>query len=339
MSNKERLCYSFLIRVAARVAQRYGVEPTTLLENTGIPPESLSDPYQPITRAQERHFYRNLIHAIDIPWLGLEIGSNTSISELGSVGHASLASSTIRDVISGSHKYASLFYGHLHWETELTADEVVHTGGEEEPLGELKQFLIDRAIATLQCHTEELLGPESKPTIVNLPFPNPGYRERYEAMFQCPVHFNQPIIEMRYSAQPLDHPIATHDPKVKEVLDGLCETLRRKLEVKHDAVTDVALALREEPGSFPNIEQVAEKLGLSSRTLRRQLSQCDSSFQNLLNEARREVAEEHLQHSTMAVQQIALLCGFSEAQNFALAFKRWTGQSPTEFRHSNASGQ
>jgi len=334
MSTANRLCYTFLLRSAARVAKLHGVDPVKLLEGTGIAPSALADPYQLISHAQERQFYLNLIHTVDVPSLGLEVGNASIISELGSAGHVQLAAGTIREVINGSHKHLPLLYAHLKWDTELESGEIIHRFSDEFALGELRRFMIERALTVIQRHAEELIGPDCKPIVVTLDYPDPGYRDRYEAIFQCPIKFNQPHNEIHHHFHYLDHPIPTHDPKVREVLDGLCETLMQKLKVEHDVVTDVKLAIGEKPGTFPNIEQVAEKLGMSSRTLRRHLTDQGANFQNLLNDARREVAEDHLRNSAMNVQQIAELCGFSDAQNFAQAFKRWTGQSPTEFRKS-----
>ena len=336
MSDKQLHNYSFFIRTASSVAERYGVNATSLLAGTGLSPDVLADSYQLVSYTQELEFYRNLVQAIDVPWLGLEVGSQSKLSSLGSIGHVGLAARNIREVISANLQRYSLLYQHMKWDAELIDGEVIHSISDEVELGDLRRFMVDRVLAMLQCHAEDLIGPECRPNIVRMDFPDPGYLERYEATFHCPIRFNQPSIEIRYPFRFLDEPIPSHDPKVKEVLDGLCNTLMQKLSVEQDMVAEVKLALREKSGSFPNIERVAEKLDMSSRNLRRHLKDQGSSFQTLLNEARREVAEDYLLNSSLNIQEIADLCGFSDAQNFAQAFKRWTGQSPTELRKSQA---
>jgi AraC-like DNA-binding protein len=332
MKDKMPLCYSFFIRAAGQVAQKHGVDPESLLEGTGLSPDVLADPYQMLSATQELHFYRNLNHAVDIPWLGLEVGSASSLSALGTLGHVRLAAENVREVIFGPQERYSLMNLHLQYESELKDGEVIHRVFDIETLGELRRFMIDRVFAITQCHAVELIGPECVPILVRLDFPDPGYRQRYTALFKCPVQFNEPVNEIRYPFKFLDHPIPTHDSKVKEVLDALCDTLMQKLNVERDIANDVILTFKEKPGSFPSMEQVAEKLGMSSRTLRRQLKDQGANYQALVNEARREIAEDYLRNSNLKVQQIADLCGFSDAQNFAQAFKRWTGRSPSEFR-------
>ena len=94
------------------------------------------------------------------------------------------------------------------------------------------------------------------------------------------------------------------------------------------------MVLRREPGTYPSLERVAERLAMSSRTLRRKLGQSDATFQQLLDDERRRVAESHLSNSDLSIQRIAELCGFQDAQNFSQAFRRWTGLSPSEYRRS-----
>jgi AraC-like DNA-binding protein len=55
-------------------------------------------------------------------------------------------------------------------------------------------------------------------------------------------------------------------------------------------------------------------------------------YQDLLDAERRRVAEDFLLNTTMTIQQVADQCGFTDAQNFSQAFRRWLGVSPTEFR-------
>ena len=113
------------------------------------------------------------------------------------------------------------------------------------------------------------------------------------------------------------------------------DNLREKLTSRGDIINEVKLALRRQQGKFPSLEQVADSLAMSSRTLRRKLGEQDARYQNLLDEERQRVAEDFLLNTTMSIQQIAEQCGFNDAQNFSQAFKRWIGMSPTAFRSSH----
>ena len=85
-------------------------------------------------------------------------------------------------------------------------------------------------------------------------------------------------------------------------------------------------------GGFPGVEEVASEMHMSSRTLKRKLQQLGTSYQKLLDDLRKGLAVEYLTQSGRSVDDIALALGYSDASNFARAFRRWTGKSPSDYR-------
>jgi AraC-like DNA-binding protein len=86
------------------------------------------------------------------------------------------------------------------------------------------------------------------------------------------------------------------------------------------------------PDGEPSRRDVAAELAMSERTLARRLSDRDYTFSALVDEVRGQLAKEYLRQSRFSVTDVAFLLGFSDQSNFARAFKRWTDESPTEFR-------
>ncbi len=78
--------------------------------------------------------------------------------------------------------------------------------------------------------------------------------------------------------------------------------------------------------------QLAKTLNLSERTLQRRLADEGSSYQQLLNDTRRQLAERYLRDGQLAATEIALLLGYSEPSVFFRAFRQWTGLTPGEYR-------
>jgi len=83
------------------------------------------------------------------------------------------------------------------------------------------------------------------------------------------------------------------------------------------------------------IVHVARTLGVSSRSLQRQLRAEGTSFRELVDEVRREIAISHVKAGRTPLATIALLLDFSDASAFHRSFRRWTGKSPSEFRGAN----
>jgi len=79
---------------------------------------------------------------------------------------------------------------------------------------------------------------------------------------------------------------------------------------------------------------MADQLSMHRRTLDRQLQRHGVLYSDLLVSVKRDVARQLLRDTDMQVQQVAESLGFSSAANFATAFRRWTGVTPSEFRRS-----
>lgn len=83
------------------------------------------------------------------------------------------------------------------------------------------------------------------------------------------------------------------------------------------------------PDAYPSLEQAANMLGMSGRTLRRRLLSAETTFQAELDTVRKEFAISLLKEKP--ITQIAALLGFNDASAFSRAFKRWTGVTPSKY--------
>lgn len=132
----------------------------------------------------------------------------------------------------------------------------------------------------------------------------------------------------------LDVPLRLGDERLKELSAQQCA---RTLS-EHPKQTTIAEAtsklLSESLDASTTLETVARRLAVSPRTLRRKLAAEGTSFQKLLDEAREAKARHLLRATDKSVEEIALDLAFQGASSFCQAFKRWTGQSPGQFRVS-----
>mgnify|MGYP006204857391 CR=1 FL=1 len=94
-----------------------------------------------------------------------------------------------------------------------------------------------------------------------------------------------------------------------------------------------AILLENLPAGFNRIEDVAEKLALSKRSLQRLLEEEQTNFQSILDSTRQSLAEHYLSRSSISPSEVSYLLGFQEVNSFARAFKKWTGETPNTFRH------
>jgi len=336
-SSQPKQIYSLTLQKVHNTLLARGFDAAELLGKTGIREVDLLSPWNLLHENQVLDYYANVLRIADTPGLGLEIGWASSLPDMGIPGISQLSSGTVREAIEFIFAHGPLYSLLVSGEFEVVGDRWINRATDRLAAEPVHIFLVERLLAMFQAHVEELINHEAKPIKVMLDYPAPAYLDKYEDIFRCPIYFKQQRVELHYPASYLDAKIATHDPALHEVLDSMSGGLVKKLSAKRDIVNDVKLELRRRPGVFPGIEQVADKLAMSSRTLRRKLAQHDVQFQDLLDMTRQEVAQDYLTNTNLNIQQIAEYCGFHDPHNFSKAFKRWLGVSPSEYREAHQS--
>jgi AraC-like DNA-binding protein len=127
--------------------------------------------------------------------------------------------------------------------------------------------------------------------------------------------------------------IAQADASLCAVLDRHAEELLAKYPPRDSLIEQVRnLIAAEFRGGEPSLERIADNLGLTPRTLQRKLQELDTSYNDVLDQMRRQLAMRYLREPQMAICEVAYLLGFSESSSFHRAFKRWTGVTPKGFR-------
>ena len=117
------------------------------------------------------------------------------------------------------------------------------------------------------------------------------------------------------------------------MLDRHAEELLAKYPPRDSLIDQVRNVIADEfRGGEPSLERIADHLGLTPRTLQRKLQELGTSYNDVLDQMRRQLAERYLREPQMAICEVAYLLGFSESSSFHRAFKRWTGVTPKEFR-------
>jgi AraC-like DNA-binding protein len=171
------------------------------------------------------------------------------------------------------------------------------------------------------------------PLEVRFPHSAPDDISEHQQLFGCKLQFGWERTELVFAREFLNTPLVKADPALQAILEAQVVDLIRKLP-KGEATTDaVRRHLASELGKGqPTLEQIAARLHMSSRTLRRHLDEEGTSFRQILSEVRRELASRHLSEGRLAIGEIAFLLGFSEPSAFHRAFKHWTGHAPHAYR-------
>ncbi|MEL6745686.1 MAG: helix-turn-helix domain-containing protein [Pseudomonadota bacterium] len=144
-----------------------------------------------------------------------------------------------------------------------------------------------------------------------------------------------------FAAADADLPLITRSQSLWETLEpGFQDQLEARLGNATMAGRIKRVLGEALPGGSTSVEDMARRLNVSKRSLQRRLSEEGTSFQELLNETRREMSEQYLKYSGLSLPEISYLLGFRETSSFFRAFHGWTGRTPGDFRASGEdSGQ
>ena len=133
----------------------------------------------------------------------------------------------------------------------------------------------------------------------------------------------------------LDLPVAQSDSNLVAFLRPIADEILERLSKRHTFMKQVQSAMVPliEKGRL-NIDEVARELAMSPRTLQRRLENEGTTFGAVLDETRRVAALEYLKNPRIAIAEAAFLLGFSEPSTFYRSFRRWTGDTPANYRRS-----
>jgi AraC-like DNA-binding protein len=172
---------------------------------------------------------------------------------------------------------------------------------------------------------------------ISLAQPPAESSERLAEMFGVAAEFNAAQYSFVFHQRYLAFPIVQGEAAVSAMLQNFPAEIL-KLDPTSTSTSERVLGLIGSNFSrdVPTLQQVAERLHMTTPTLHRRLREEDSSFQQLKDQARRDAATQLILSGSYSGQQLAELTGFSDASTFHRAFKKWTGLTPQAFRASQS---
>ena len=175
---------------------------------------------------------------------------------------------------------------------------------------------------------------------VHLRAPQPNETGHYEELFDCPVLFEQANSGLVLNRSVLQHPVAQSEESLKEFLKQLPYPLVKRArpgQVNTLSQRVEQLLTGYASQKLPTAELMAERLNMSPRTLHRKLTAEGTSFQQIKDDFRRDLAIHYMGRQELTIDAIAALMGFQDNSAFYRSFKKWTGQSPGSWRRGKRS--
>jgi AraC-like DNA-binding protein len=310
---------------------RFGCDALSMLSRTDLPPDVFANPDQIMSYPDACRLLDHCATVTGCAHFGLLVGQSCSLAGLGFVGTVVRASNDVAGALRTLVRYLPLFdrgsvLSIRAAETDVWFAYGIVAGGVR---GAAQAYDLSLMIAfnTLK----ELCGSCWSPSFVTLPHRAPADVRPFQALFGTKVTFDASEAALVFDRFWLGRPLA---------LSAGAERLRlldraARIEAMLDITTSeqVRRQLRANlPTHWLSEKDAASRLQMTTRTLRRRLADEGTRFRAIVDQLRHETALQFLSTSRLECADIALLLGYSESSVFSRAFRRWSGQSPDEWR-------
>ncbi|MGY8820680.1 MAG: AraC family transcriptional regulator [Pseudomonadales bacterium] len=309
-----------------------GLDCQDLFVKLGLDYSALNDPDARFAQDGMTRLWQRAVEITGNPAIGLNLAKVMRPGAMHVVGYALMSSSTLRDSFQRLVRYqriiaegADLQFGSTNRGALLTL--AIH--GDQLPPARQSA---DGSLASTLAFCRWLTGKPLAPIEVYFQGPPPADIEPYQAAFQAPLRFNAEFHGMLMRHVDMDIALPTANAELAQLHDRFAGDYLARFSdsrVTHQARQVICRLL---PQGEPRRETVAQSLHLSERSLQRRLDEEGTSFQQLLDDTRRTLAEQYLARADLALLEVAYLLGFADPSNFFRAFKRWFAMTPGEYR-------
>jgi len=278
------------------------------------------------------------------PLLGLHLACDIQPATFGAIGYISQACTTFGEVLEALTRFNGLL-SNIGQTTVRHGPGTVQVCWECSAGGEAFRRHATEYVLGAFTVIARLLAPEKKDLLVAVNFsharlPKPEQVRGYFNFFRCPVYFDQPVSSVIMPASLLHSKMHHSDAFVKDLLERHAAALLQQREEKKPPLGEEVKQLIAAMyiAHAPSKESVAQQLGISERSLARRLLESGTSYRELLDAVRLDIAHRRLRDSADPISELSDYLGFNSAQALIRWFKHLTGQTPGDFRKTSREG-
>lgn len=316
-------------------AQAEGVDAATCLIGSAISSAALQQRNAQIEAWQELAVIRNLLEHAGRPGLGFVAGQRYHLTSLGLLGFTMLASRTLGEAFSTFSRFQLLALTLCPARIEADRGGTWLLFDDSVLPQDARTFVIERGLSACLGIACELLQRPIEPLTVAMTANAPVDLAALQHDFPYPLQFGAARNGILFSHTDLQFSLPQAHISAHSEGEQLCERLC--VEISHSLVKTptarlVQQVLIRDSATLLGSRTVAERLGLSERTLHRRLAYEGHAFRQLNEQIKQRLAERLLSDSRLDISSIAQRLGYAEAASFSRAFRRWTSCAPGQWK-------
>jgi AraC-like DNA-binding protein len=314
-----------------------GFDPETILNRVGIPKSALEDAN---TRFPERKLEAMWQVASEVtgdPAVALRVSTMAKANTLGIIGYLASASESGRNAFELVKDLTPLLWE--DFECDLESDGEVafircSLGGDPQA----SRFTTEYAIGLTVTMSRVIGAARVDPLEARFSYPAPAYADEYERILRLPIRFDADQDGVLFPTSMMDSLNPSADAALRQLLERYAADQLARISTSVQFPQRIrACILSMLPLGRLTADTVAAQFSMSNRTLRRRLQEECTSYQEILDDVRTELARQYLTEEKRGINEVASLLGFSDPSAFTKAFRRWTGQTPADLVRANSS--
>src|SRR5271166_124465 len=321
-------CAAFWVRAVAEALRPEGLDLPALFAEAGLELAALKDPDARFASDNISILWHVAVARSGNPTVGLAGAQIAKPAAFDVVAYTMMSAPSLLGVLERIVRYVRIVSDAARVDVNKDPEgfrltlEIAH-GRQHVPWQRFGFFLM-----TFLSFCRWVTARDLRPIALELAFAPSADMEPYKGAFKCPLRFNAPSNGLLLSPSDVMSPLPTAHQVLSEVHERIADKHLQQVETSPTRLRVLAIILRRLSDGEPTRAKVAKAMAMSERTLQRRLTEEGTSFQQVLDDARRGLAEHYMGRDDVSLADIAYLLGFLDKSSLFRASKRWFGTSP-----------
>ncbi|NRA59960.1 MAG: AraC family transcriptional regulator [Psychrobium sp.] len=314
----------------ALIAQ--GIDPKPVLASAGIDIniiEQAPDERVPINKMTR--FWQGTQQATACPSFGLKVGEYVHSMNFRALGLLLVTCKTLAQALQKLISYQALISDsvttRLQHRPQATALTI-------EPLAgvDISPLAIDAFFSAFVHHCTDMIGQQKLVVEIELMREKPENPAPWQAFFNCPVTFNATENSLWMDRTMLEQLTIMGDAHLAQQNESAVQSYLEQMNASSWSERTSQVIHKTLPNSEPTLAGIASVFNITERTLGRRLKTEGTTFRQLLQNKRQELAQYYLSKTSLSITEITFNLAFTDVSNFCRAFQRWNAMSPSKYR-------